>query len=135
MPAASRSFTVATLVRFRLSLSRRLGAVAQRTRPPDSDNRRDASLQAQDRAWQPLLDGTWRERALEAVRAVADSLRAGWPASAARGSAVDASLAGGAAGLAVLFAYLGEAGRESADQTAAQQWLARAVQAVSEVEA
>jgi lantibiotic modifying enzyme len=98
-------------------------------------NRRDASLQAQDRAWQPLLDGTWRERALEAVRAVADSLRAGWPASAARGSAVDASLAGGAAGLAVLFAYLGEAQRESADQTAAQQWLARAVQAVSEVEA
>src|SRR5262249_37627293 len=50
------------------------------------------------------------------------------------GAAVDASLAGGAAGLAVLFAYLNEACREPADRTAARQWLAQAIQAVSQAE-
>jgi hypothetical protein len=85
-------------------------------------------------AWQALLSGVWRERALGAVQAIAASLRAGCAAGAAPGATVDASLGGAAAGQALLFAYLAEARREAADQTAARQWLTRALQALSEAE-
>src|SRR5438874_7535127 len=85
-------------------------------------------------AWQPVLEGVWRERAMEAAQAIADSLRAGRTASGVPGAPVDPSLAGGAAGLAVLFAYLAEARSGAADKTAARQWLAQAIQAVSEAE-
>jgi poly-gamma-glutamate synthesis protein (capsule biosynthesis protein) len=91
-------------------------------------------LHRQGKIWQPLLDGAWRQRALEAVEAIAASLRPGCPAAAPPGQAVDPSLASGSAGLALLFAYLAAARREREDATAARQWLAQAIQAVSEVE-
>jgi lantibiotic modifying enzyme len=83
-------------------------------------------------AWQPLLDGTERERALEAVQAIADRLRAGLLPSASRGLADDPSLADGAAGLAVLFTYLAKARPGVEDEAVARRWLDRAVHAVSE---
>jgi hypothetical protein len=58
--------------------------------------------------WRPLLDGTVREQALETVREIADSLRE----TCSPAANDNFSLAGGHAGLAVLFAYLdGPAGR------------------------
>ena len=62
--------------------------------------------------WVPLLDGALRDRALEAVLAIADALRAEGISSDPR-SAADAdaaSLADGDAGLAIFFAYLAQAG-------------------------
>jgi lantibiotic modifying enzyme len=91
-------------------------------------------IEGRGAAWQPLLDGVWRERALEAVEAIADSLRAGCSAWAAPGAIVDPSLAGGAAGLALLFAYLARARPGAEDEAAARHWLAQAVQAVSGIE-
>ena len=86
------------------------------------------------RAWQPLLDGAGRQRALEAVQAIADSLRAGCPAGTAPAAAVGPSLAGGAAGLALFFAYLAESRGGAEDEAAARHWLDQAIAAVSEVE-
>jgi hypothetical protein len=79
--------------------------------------------------WRPLLDLDARGRALEVVAAIADSLRAGWPASGDRGVVAGPSLAGGAAGLAVLFAYLAPFGKVV--EAAAGRWLDRAIDAVS----
>src|SRR5215208_2021358 len=60
--------------------------------------------------WRPLLDGAWRERALETVGAIAECLR-DWPVR-------DASLAGGTAGLAVFHTYLAQCGCGPGDGTA-----------------
>lgn len=67
--------------------------------------------------WRPLLDGELADRALDAARSIGETLAGpleDWgpleaPAEA-RGGRRPASLAGGTAGLAVLFAYLDEAG-------------------------
>ena len=94
----------------------------------------DIRLHRQGKIWQPLLDGARRLRALEAVEAIAASLRPGCPAAAPPGQAVDPSLVSGSAGLAVLFAYLAKARPGLEDEAVAQQWLAQAIQAVSESE-
>jgi lantibiotic modifying enzyme len=86
------------------------------------------------RVWQPLLEGVWRERALEAVRAIAQALHAGCPAAAHQDAAVDPSLAGGAAGLALFFAYLAQSRAAAEDEAAARHWLEQAIATVSEVE-
>src|SRR5262249_46650966 len=93
-----------------------------------------AAFAGQGEAWQPLLQGVWRERALEAVRAIARALHAGCPAAAHKDAAVDASLAGGAAGLALLFAYLAESRAGAEEEAAARHWLKQAIATVSEVE-
>ena len=78
-------------------------------------------------SWRPVLDGALRERALEVVHAIADSLR---------GSFLDrveyASLACGHAGLAILFAYLDLAQPEEDYDETATQFLQRAINALSE---
>jgi lantibiotic modifying enzyme len=84
-------------------------------------------------AWQPLLTGAWRERALEAIEAIAESLRPGSPALAMRGEAVDPSLGGGATGLALLFAYMARAIPKGEYAAEARHWLDQAVQGVSDV--
>jgi lantibiotic modifying enzyme len=77
-------------------------------------------------AWQPLLGGAARERALQAVRDIADDLRAGFPAAAG----VDASLGGGRAGVAVFFAYLERSGH-GPGTAAAAHYLEEAMDAVA----
>src|SRR5436305_11695550 len=59
--------------------------------------------------WQPLLEGTLKDRAWESVQAILDDL-----APLARDPAGDPSLAGGTSGLAILHGYLAQArgGRE-----------------------
>jgi hypothetical protein len=74
-------------------------------------------------AWQPLPEGVWLERALEAVRALAQAQHAACPAAARQDAAVDSSLAGGAAGLALLFAYLAESRAGAEDEAAARHWV------------
>jgi lantibiotic modifying enzyme len=78
--------------------------------------------------WEPLLDGIWCERAWQAVQSIADSLNAQPPVLAGP------SLAGGAAGLALLFAYLDAAKPQHDHKATAQHWLAQAIKGVSEVE-
>src|SRR5215467_12930348 len=80
--------------------------------------------------WRPLLEGVWQERALEAVQGIADSLRAGCPAWTAPAAAVGPSLAGGAAGLALFFAYLAASRPGEEDEAAARHWLDQALQVV-----
>jgi len=67
--------------------------------------------------WRPLLGGALADRALDAVRSVGKVLAGPLPdwgplegAPEARGGRRPASLAGGTAGVALLFAYLAEAG-------------------------
>jgi lantibiotic modifying enzyme len=88
----------------------------------------------QGEAWQPLLEGVWRERALEAVRAIALALHAACRVAARQDAAVDPTLAGGAAGLALFFAYLAESGAAAKDEAAARHWLEQAIAVVSAVE-
>lgn len=59
------------------------------------------------RAWEPLLTGSARDRALAAVEDIAAAL-ASAPSTSDAG-AVDATLGGGTAGIALLYAYLAEA--------------------------
>jgi lantibiotic biosynthesis protein len=77
-------------------------------------------------AWRPILDGALGERVFEAIQAIADSLR-----GESLDKVQDASLAGGHAGLAALFAYLdlAECG-DNCDETAVQ-FLQQAIDAVS----
>jgi hypothetical protein len=82
-----------------------------------------------------LLEGVWRQRALEAVRAIAHALHAGCPAAARQDAAVDPTLAGGAAGLALFFAHLAESRAAAKDEAAARHWLRQAISAMSDVEA
>ncbi len=87
---------------------------------------------ALDSTWRPLLEGDIRKRALEVVGDIADDLRAGWPAYEGRTIATGPSLAGGAAGLAVFFAYLAHAHTEAGDEAAAGRWLGWAIDADSQ---
>lgn len=66
------------------------------------------------RQWRPLLEGAEAERALEAAREIADALPAAGEVDGA-----DPSLAGGDAGLALLYAFLGRATGETGDGRAA----------------
>jgi hypothetical protein len=79
------------------------------------------------RAWQPLLEGVWRERALEAVRAIAHVLHAGCPVAGHKDATVDPSLGGGAAGLALLLAYLAESRAGADDEAAARHWVRQGI--------
>jgi hypothetical protein len=82
-------------------------------------------------AWRPLLDGPARDQALEAVGAIADSLRAWSPSPTSVGPPRNgADVASGAAGLAVLYAYLARAFGRPADAAAAARFLGQAVDAV-----
>jgi len=79
-----------------------------------------------------LLDGALRNRALEVVDEITDNLRADWPPSGDRIVVASPSLAGGAAGLVVLFAYLADARSGTDDEAAAARWLDQAIDAVSD---
>jgi hypothetical protein len=81
--------------------------------------------------WRALLDDALRQRALEIVALITETLRADEP-SGDRDVIAGPSLAGGAAGLAVLFAYLAEACSGTGDEAAAGLWLDRAINSVSE---
>jgi hypothetical protein len=83
--------------------------------------------------WSPLLDGELRERALEAVHAIANSLRAGEfpPDSFPRGEVEAASLEGGRAGLGVFFAYLAQAGLASRGFEIAERFLGEAAETLA----
>jgi hypothetical protein len=83
------------------------------------------------RTWRALPDGAFRERALNVVEAIADSVRAGWSAAGDPETVGGPSLAGGAAGLAVLFAYRTDARSGAEDEAAAGRWLEQAINAVS----
>jgi class I lanthipeptide synthase len=74
--------------------------------------------------WRPLLSGATRRRALRTVDAIAESIA---PLS---GGERDPSLAGGQAGLAVLYAWLAKAGRSPQASHLARQCLDRAIEAV-----
>ena len=60
------------------------------------------------KGWRPIIDGALRASAIDNISAIA----AGIQAILARpvGNGADASLAGGRAGLAVFYTYLGKAG-------------------------
>jgi len=75
--------------------------------------------------WRPLLQGANRRRALQAVDAIAESVRSLSPGER------DPSLAGGQAGLALLYAWLAEAGRSPQASDLAWQCLDRAIDAVA----
>jgi len=75
--------------------------------------------------WRPLLSGTAQGRALQAVDAVAESITSLSP------GARDPSLAGGQAGIALLYAWLAKAGRSSHARDLAWQCLDRAIEAVA----
>src|SRR5688500_12371211 len=66
--------------------------------------------------WIPLLDGQLLSRANEAIDAIAHDLRALDPA------ALGGSLSGGAAGIALFFAYLGSARDDDAASAEAEAW-------------
>jgi len=73
--------------------------------------------------WRPLLSGTAQGRALQAVDAVAESITSLSP------GARDPSPAGGQAGIALLYAWLANAGRSSHARDPAWQCLDRATEA------
>jgi lantibiotic modifying enzyme len=81
-------------------------------------------------AWQPLLEGVWKERALEAVGAIADRLGA-LPALDS-GPADRAALAEGYPGLAVLFGYLAKAWPAKGYDATARRFLEEATTAASQ---
>ncbi len=90
--------------------------------------------------WQPLLCGAESERAMETVLAVADQLRTlAEPGNGQTGStpanAVDHSfsLAGGAAGIAILFAYLSRIRESEVDEALAANLLDRAIAAAADI--
>jgi hypothetical protein len=76
--------------------------------------------------WEPLLRGALKKRAAESIQTIVDDL-----AAPGQGQAGDPSLAGGAAGLALLHGYLAQAacGKDSA---AAARCLERATAAVAD---
>jgi hypothetical protein len=77
--------------------------------------------------WRPLLDGTLREQALEVVGEIAAQLRA-LPTPAIS----SADLAGGSAGLAVLFGYLAKAQPGQGHDATAGRFLDEAITAVAQ---
>jgi hypothetical protein len=78
-------------------------------------------------SWQPLLQGAWKERAAESVQAILDDLSA-----PGRSPPVDPSLAGGAAGLALLHGYLAETRGGQDHAAVAADCLRRATAAVAD---
>jgi lantibiotic biosynthesis protein len=75
--------------------------------------------------WQPVLSGEMAARALETVRAIAAEL------AELNGSKIDEpSLAGGSAGLALLYSYCGQAEPGDDDEQIAVECLSRAIEAV-----
>src|SRR5438552_3119717 len=76
-----------------------------------------------DRAWSPILDDALRERALDAVQAIADRLRQPLPEAD-----LNASLAGGQAGLALLYAYLARTRQGGDEAETAGQFLVDALE-------
>src|SRR5919197_6074507 len=91
------------------------------------------------RTWAPLLDGTLAWQAATVVDEIADALRVPPPAWAPPGSSdatravLDATLAGGKAGHAVLFATLAGAHSRSEDTRLAAELIGQAARAVAEV--
>jgi len=85
--------------------------------------------------WQPLLDGVLRERAIDTVQAIASYLRYENSISTEAYVTFDSSLGSGAAGLAVLFAYLAKARSGAEEEATAKRYLDQAIRSVSEVEA
>jgi len=75
--------------------------------------------------WRPLVSGSTRQRALQAVDAIAASVTTLSPGER------DASLAGGQAGLALMYAWLAKAGRSPQARDLAWQCLDRATEAVA----
>lgn len=75
--------------------------------------------------WRPLLSDTAQLRALRSVDAIAEAIAALAPDEG------DPSLAGGQAGLAVLYAWLAKAGRGPQAERLAWQCLDRAIEAVA----
>jgi lantibiotic biosynthesis protein len=77
--------------------------------------------------WRPVVSGTTAQQALEAVDAITESVAFTESLPAER----DASLAGGHAGLALLFAWLARTGRMPDADVLAWQHLDQAIEAVS----
>jgi lantibiotic modifying enzyme len=77
--------------------------------------------------WRPLLEGALKDRALESIAAVADALSA-----RERDRDGDPSLAGGTAGLAVLFGYLAQTAQGAESDALALRCLHHATAAVAE---
>ncbi|MBN2562648.1 MAG: lanthionine synthetase C family protein [Phycisphaerae bacterium] len=93
------------------------------------------SAHDQDSNWRPLLTGALRERAGQAIQAIADRLRevpADWipdgtPEPYRKGAANDPSIARGRAGLAIFYAYLAQAWSRTGHQEEALRLLDEAV--------
>jgi hypothetical protein len=77
--------------------------------------------------WRPMLSGTAAQQALQAVDAIAASITCPTAPPGER----DASLAGGQAGLALLYAWLARTGRMPQADVRARQCLDEAIEAVS----
>jgi lantibiotic modifying enzyme len=101
----------------------------------------NALLDREPGPWRALLDGAFGRQALEVVAGIAEALR-DWPPACVPGEGSgaaheqeveDASLAGGRAGLAVLFAYLAQARSEPGDGEFAVRFLNEAIEAVASV--
>jgi lantibiotic biosynthesis protein len=84
-------------------------------------------------AWRPLLEGAVAKEAIEAVRHVAAEIEKARKQRRGTGRRPEASLAGGAAGIAVLYAYLGRAGFGDRHGSAARQLLEDAADAAASV--
>jgi len=84
-------------------------------------------------AWRPLLEGAIAEEAMEAAKGVAEAI--GRRRRRRRGPKrrQEPSLADGAAGIAVLYAYLGEAGLGGRYESASRRLLEEAGEAVGSV--
>jgi len=89
--------------------------------------------------WRPLREGAQGQQAFEVAAEIAEALRdpppawvpGGVPGTAQEQEAEDGSLAGGRAGLAVLFAYLGQARSGHGDAETAVRFLNNAIEAVA----
>jgi hypothetical protein len=77
--------------------------------------------------WQPLLEGAWNVSARESVQAILADLEARGPEPSG-----DFSLAGGSAGLAVLYGYLAQNGHGHDSDALARRYLQHAAAAVAE---
>jgi lantibiotic modifying enzyme len=75
-------------------------------------------------AWRPILNGSLREQAVAAVESIAADLR--------RFSVRDFSLAGGAAGISLMFDYFARYRSVPGDQNISQRFLDQAIESVSD---
>ena len=94
-------------------------------------------LPGRPRRWRALLTGDDAQRARAAVAGIADALadpESTWPVGAGRGARREdrASLAGGAAGIALFHGYLEHARRRTADRSRTDRWLHYAAGALTE---